>query len=92
MAGIAGLSVKKPHPLAHTLQSTPALAGSLVTVALRFTDVPTCIPDGTKGTKVIECVFDATIVIPLDKAVALETAVDVAMILTGTPGETGGAT
>jgi hypothetical protein len=84
--------VKKPQPLAHTAQSTPELDESLVTAALSITVVPNCTWEGAKGTKAIECVFDATIVIGFDKAVALATAVETASMLIGTPGEAGGAT
>jgi hypothetical protein len=79
MAGTAGLVVKKPHPLAHTLQSMPEFDESLLTAALRSTDVPTCILEGAKGTKETECVVEATMVMALDKVVALEKAVDVAL-------------
>jgi len=92
MAGTAGLVVKKPQPLGHTPQSTPACDASFVTAALSITVVPNCIRAGAKGTKAMEWVLDATIVIGFDEPDMPEKAVDAALIVTGTPGETGGAT
>jgi hypothetical protein len=92
MAGIAGLMVKKPQLLGHTAQSTPEFDESFVTAALRFTVVPSSNCESEKGTKAIEWVLDATIVIGFDKADVLTLAVEVALMVIGMPGEIGGAT
>jgi hypothetical protein len=84
--------VKKPHPLPQTDQSTPELLESLATAAIRFTDVSTCIREGAKGTKAIECTDEATTVIGIDSVETLGKAVAVATICSETPGSAGGAT
>jgi hypothetical protein len=65
VAGIAGTAatvVKKPHPLAQTCQSTPALVVSLVTAALRLTTAYPGNCDGADGTKLIDTFVDGVMV------------------------------
>jgi hypothetical protein len=94
IAAMAGVTVKKPQPLAQTCQSTPAFVLSLgpATAAVRFT-VPfaaTCV--GSEGTKLTERVVDGVIAMALELMLTLESATDVAVIVTEVPADvTGGA-
>ena len=85
------MRVKKPQPLPHTVQSTPEFDESFVTAALSVTVDPSNNCEGAKGTNAMECVLVETIVIEFDKTEVFEIALAAALILTGAPGEMGGA-
>ncbi len=91
MAGISGLTVKSPQPLAQTCKSTPALVPSFATIAAIFTVAPTGTREGAAGIKSTDRVVDELIV---TGAVMLTwgSAVDVATTVTAFPFDgTGGA-
>ena len=92
IAGVAGLIVKKPQPLAHTYQSTPAFVVSLATAAVRFTVAFGWICAGNEGTKPTERTVDGLMVMGLELMLMLGSATDVAVSVTEVPGDvTGGA-
>jgi hypothetical protein len=85
IAAIAGLMVKKPQPLAHTCQSTPAFVISsvtLLTAAARFTVAFGWICAGSEGTKPTERTVDGLIVIGLELMLTFGSATEVAVIVT----------
>jgi hypothetical protein len=88
-AGIAGFIVKKPQPLAQTVQSVPAFVRSFETAAARFTVASAWTCDGADGTKLTERLV-GLIAIGAELILTLGSAVEVALIVTAVP-TTGGA-
>jgi hypothetical protein len=89
---VAGLIVKKPHPLAHTCQFTPAFVGSLATAALRLTEASGCICDGSEGMKLTCSVVSGVIAMGEELMLTLGSATEVAVSTTLVPEDvTGGA-
>ena len=89
--GISGVTVKNPHPFAHTCQSTPAALESLATAAFKLTVAPCCNWEGGAGTKLTARAVAAPIVTGDEGAFTLGNETDVAMIVTSPDGGTGGA-
>ncbi len=81
IAAIAGLIVKKPQPLSHTFQSTPAFVLSLFTAATKFTLAFGWICAGSEGMKPIETTFDGQIVMGFELMLTLGSAVEVATMV-----------
>jgi hypothetical protein len=92
IAGIAGFTVKNPHPLEQTCQSAPASAASFATAAVRFTVAFDAICAGSEGIKLTERVVDGLIAMGLELILTLESATEVAFTVTEVPSAvTGGA-
>src|ERR1700744_173692 len=84
--------VKKPHPLAHTCQSTPAWVVSLATEAVRFTVASGCICPGSDGTKLTAGGVLGLMTMGLEVMLTLGSATEVAGGVTVVPVDvTGGA-
>jgi hypothetical protein len=91
-AAMAGVTVKKPQPLAQTCQSTPAFVVSLATAAVRFTVALVATCAGSEGMKLTERVVSGVMAMALELMLTLESATDVAVIVTEVPADvTGGA-
>ena len=84
--------VKKPQPLAHTCQSTPACVESFATAALRLMVASVCICDGRDGMKWTASVVSGVMEIGFELRVTDGSLIEVAIKVTDVPEEvTGGA-
>jgi hypothetical protein len=94
ISAMAGFTVKKPQPLAHTCQSTPAFVASLATAAIKFTVAFVSICAGSAGMKLTARVVDGLMAMGSNELLMLTlvSATEVATMVTEVPLDvTGGA-
>jgi hypothetical protein len=91
-AAMAGVTVKKPQLFVQTFQSTPALVVSLgpATTAVRFTVAFAATCAGSEGIKLTERVVFGVMAMALELMLTLESATDVALIVTEVPVDVAG--